>query len=151
MKKLSLAAAILATSAFAMSSAVMAASGPAVTDETVVTAHYVKPMTVIVDYSAIDFGDVYDDQDVAAVSVGAAVTGEIGETFTYGVTVTGASVTLGGTLTGVTQALDETGDAAIAFTVDIDTANLVADAEISELITVSVNYDAIAETTTTAS
>ncbi|MFT4725082.1 MAG: hypothetical protein ACI971_001871 [Colwellia sp.] len=150
MKKL-----LLATSILAMSSSAMAAN----TSETLdgqasdtlnVIAHYVTPISVTVDTATIDFGDVYTDSVISTEAVVATVVGEALETFSYTVTSDGSLALLTGDTTGSTIGfVDTTTSQALTFNVGLDTAE-VTDADVSEIITISVNYDAIADTTVTS-
>ena len=151
---------LLATSILAMSSTAMANSSTTLDDTVVsetlsVVAKYITPMTVALDTSIINFGDVYTDSVVTETSVSAYVTGELGETFTYSVVTTengtAGLVKLSGDLAGATQVFDaEVSTAAeLNFSVNLDTSKLTANTDVSETITVTVAYDAIAGTTTT--
>ncbi|MFT5559014.1 MAG: hypothetical protein ACI9RZ_001490 [Sphingobacteriales bacterium] len=146
---------LLATSILAMSATAVAAddstarmSESAKAASLTVTANYVKLLTVGLDLSAIDFGDVFTDATVTDVPVQASVTGDSGETFTYNITTTGVAVLGGDTLTGATQALTDDTPVLIDFTVGLNTATLTGD--VSETVTIDITYDAIAGGTTTA-
>jgi hypothetical protein len=152
MKKL-----LLATSLVAMSSTSIAANtsedlDATVTDAFTVTAKYVLPITVGLDKSTISFGDVWTDSVITPEAVIATVTGEANETFNYTIASSGSLVTFAGTdysltetegvefsTTATTQKLN--------FTVGLNTANAATAGTIAETITVSVNYNAIADTT----
>jgi hypothetical protein len=124
----------------------------AVTDTLTVTANYVKPMTATLNLTDIDFGDVYTDADVDAVPVTATITGEQGETFTYTISASGTGsgdIVIGGTDTGASTVAFTGGSKVLNFTVDLDNANLDANVDIASIITVSVTYDSIDDTTET--
>jgi len=144
MKKLLLAAAILVLSATAMATNTSATLDGTVTDTLTVTAHYVTPIAVTLDTGSIDFGDVYTDSVISTEPVVATVTGEESETFTYTVGSNGSLVLLTGNISGVNQPLTA-GTNALTFNVGLDAKN-VTDADVSEIVTISVNYDAIANT-----
>jgi hypothetical protein len=154
MKKLLLATSLLAMSSTAVATNTSVILDTAVTDTLTVTAKYVTPITVQLNTTAIDFGDVYTDSVITAESVQAKVTGEAGETFTYSITATGTSglVVIGGTDTsGSTVAFvtDSATTKALNFTVGLDASKLTADTDVSETVTISVAYDAIADTVVT--
>jgi hypothetical protein len=153
---------LLATSILAMSSTAMAASSDALdtakTDTLTVLAHYVTPLTMNLDQGTIDFGDVYTDSVITTENVVASLTGELNETFTYTVSSDGPLVLLDSGSTGVdvtgsstiTGALGS-GVATFNFDVGLATSALTTDdSAVSEIITVTVQYDAIAGTTTAA-
>jgi len=148
MKKLLLAAAILVLSATAMGANTSATLDTAVSETLVVTAHYVTPIAVTLDTAVIDFGDVYTDSVISPESVVATVTGEENETFSYTVASNGPLSLLTGNITGVAQPL-ASGTNSLTFNVGLDTAK-VTDADVAETVTISVKYDAIADTTVTA-
>ncbi|MFT5294406.1 MAG: hypothetical protein ACI9YH_000412 [Colwellia sp.] len=154
---------LLATSIMAMSSTAMAATSDALdsakTDTLTVLAHYVTPLTMSLDLATIDFGDVYTDSVITKENVVASLTGELNETFTYTVSSDGPLVLLDTGSTGVdisgTSVIGGTLGAGVAtfnFDVGLDTAALTAvanaDTAVSEIITVTVQYNAIAGTTT---
>ena len=151
---------LLATSILAMSSTAMANTSTVLDDETGVNsvvsviAKYITPITVALDTSIINFGDVYTDSDVTIKSVAADVKGEFGETFSYTLVTTGTSglLVLGGDTGGTSVPFDaDTSTAAeLTFTVDLDTSKLATDTDVSESITFAVFYDDIADTSTTA-
>jgi hypothetical protein len=150
---------LLATSILAMSSTAMANSSNTLDDTVVnsvvnVVAKYITPITLALDTSDIDFGDVYTDSDVTVKSVAADVEGEFGETFSYTLVTTGTSglLVLGGDTGGTSVPFDaDTSTAAeLTFTVDLDTSKLATDTDVSESITFAVFYDDIANTSTTA-
>jgi hypothetical protein len=147
MKKLLLAAAILVLSATAMATNTSVALDTAVSETLTVTAHYVTPIAVTLDTVSIDFGDVYTDSIISTEPVVATVTGEESETFTYSVASNGGEssvVLLTGNILGETQPLTA-GTNILTFNVGLDTAK-VTSADVSEIVTISVNYDAIADT-----
>ena len=149
MKKLLLATSILAISSTAMAANDSATLDGQVSDTLKVVAHYVTPISVTVDTATIDFGDVYTDSVISTEAVIATVVGEALETFSYTVTSDGDLATLDGDTTGSTIAFGDTGTSkALTFNVGLDTAK-VTDADVSEIITIAVNYDAIADTTVT--
>jgi hypothetical protein len=148
---------LLATSILAMSSAAMAATSTTVDSEKTATlnviAHYVEPLTVALDLSTIDFGDVYTDSVVAIVPVEASLTGTVGETFTYDVASDGSLAVLTGDIAGSTDSFAGdlgTGTATLNFNVGLNTANLTEDTDVDETVTITVQYNAIAGTETTA-
>ncbi len=148
MKKLFLTAAILAMSATAVGAGSTRSTvlNTAVTDSLTVTAKYVKPLTVSLDTTSIDFGDVYTDSTVATVPVVATVAGTVGETFEYTVSSNGSLVLLTGNTSGTATALG-TGTTDLTFNVGLDTANLSADTDVSEVVTIAVTYDSIDDVT----
>ncbi|MBA6295043.1 hypothetical protein [Colwellia sp. MB02u-9] len=149
MKKLLLATSILAISSTAMAANDSATLDGQVSDTLNVVAHYVTPISVTVDTATIDFGDVYTDSVISTEAVIATVVGEALETFSYTVTTDGALALLTGDTTGSAIGfVDTTTSQALTFNVGLDTAN-VTEADVSEIITISVNYDAIADTTVT--
>ncbi|ABM04753.1 hypothetical protein Ping_3053 [Psychromonas ingrahamii 37] len=144
MKKLS----ILAISIFAMSTTAMAA-----TSGTSVDGHYVIPLTINLDLSSIDFGDVWTDSIVAAESVEATVTGENGETFTYKITSKESLIkivdnynTENTTMSDPLTLADAT-PTVIPFTVGLNTSGLTENQDIDTDVTVTVIYNDIAGTT----
>jgi hypothetical protein len=151
---------LLATSILAMSATAVAVDDTAQreTDSAKsanlsVIANYVKNLTVGLDLSEINFGDVFTGATVTAVDVNASITGDAAETFAFDITTSDASgtgvIVLGGTLTGAETGL--TGDTAVVlpFTIDLDTSDIAAD--VSETVTIDITYDSIAPggTTTT--
>ena len=157
MKKLLLTATLLAAiSATAMGagSTRSAVLDTTVSDTLTVTATYVKPISVGLSLSEINFGDVYTDSNVDAVTVTATVSGTADETFTYTISSAGGIVKLSDAahldqavntpLTGTSTALGS-----LVFNVDLDTSQLVADTEVSETITINVQYDSIDDTGST--
>jgi hypothetical protein len=145
---------LLATSILAMSATAVAAddkvareSESAKSASLNVIANYVKVLTVGLDLSEIDFGDVFTGATVTPVSVTASITGDIAETFTYGVTTTGVAV-LGGTISGEGTALNDDVAVTLDFTVGLDTSTITAD--VSETVTIAITYDSIAGGGTTA-
>lgn len=145
MKKLLLTAAILMVSATSMATNTSEILDGAATDTLTITANYVKPIAVTLDKSIINFGDVYTDSVISTEAVNATVTGEAGETFSYSVTSGGDLALLTGNITGVSQAFTE-GAKTLTFNVGLKSSALTED--VSETITISVTYDAIADTTT---
>jgi hypothetical protein len=149
MKKL-----LLATSIVAMSSTALAANtseelDTAATDTLTVTANYVVPISVGLSLTAINFGDVYSDSAITAEAVTATVSGEVDETFTYSIESDGSLADIGGTNVGnETISFTETGAGTetLDFTIGLKTAGLTED--VNETVTVSVTYNAIADTTT---
>ncbi|MFT6926656.1 MAG: hypothetical protein ACJAZP_002275 [Psychromonas sp.] len=154
-KKLLLATSILAMSSTAMANTSTTLDNTVVSSDISVVAKYITPMTVKLDTSIINFGDVYTDSDVTVTNVSAYVTGELGETFTYSVVTTENGTAGLVVLTGETGGSGEEFDAdastaaELNFAVDLDTSKLIADTDVLETITVTVAYDAIADTTTT--
>nr|WP_297350180.1 hypothetical protein [uncultured Glaciecola sp.] len=158
MKKLSTVASmktlLLTTSMVAISSSAFATNtspllDSAVTDTLTVTAKYVTPIAVGLDTTSIDFGDVWSDSVISTEAVVATITGEVGETFTY--SVTGDSMLkLTGDIEGTTIAFSDITTKALTFNVGLDVSGAATGTTISETITISVNYDAIADTTVTS-
>lgn len=148
MKKLLLLAAILALSSTAMATNTSTLLDSAKTATLSVSAHYVEPLAVSLNLSAIDFGDVYTDSAISTEAVIATVTGTDGETFSYTVNSNGSLVLLTGNISGTNQAF-VTGSSTLTFNVGLDTANLVENEDVSETVTISVQYESIADTTTT--
>jgi hypothetical protein len=151
---------LLATSILAMSSTAMANSSGTLDDETGVNsvinvvAKYITPITVGLNLTDIDFGDVYTDSDVTVQNIAADVKGEFGETFTYSIAASGTAglLVIAGTDTGgtgVAFTADTSTAAELNFTVDLDTSKLTPDTDVSETVTFTVYYDAIADTGTT--
>jgi hypothetical protein len=150
MKKLLLAASILATSSSAMATNTSPLLDTAVTDTLTVTAKYVTPIAVTLDTTAIDFGDVWSDSVISTEVVVATVVGEAGETFTYSVTGD-AMVLLTGDIAGTATAfVSSTTTQALTFNVGLDTTAAATGTTVNETVTVSVIYDAIADTVKTA-
>ncbi|MFT4993003.1 MAG: hypothetical protein ACI965_000019 [Paraglaciecola sp.] len=150
MKKLLLATSILTISSAAIAANTSTELDSAETDTITVTAKYVIPITVTLDTATIDFGDVWTDSVISAETVVATVVGEAAETFSYSVTATNPIIILGGNIVGSTQGfVTSTTTQALTFTVDLDTANAATATSVSETVTISVVYDAIANTTRT--
>ncbi len=150
MKKLLLATSLVAISSSAIAANTSVLLDTAVTDTLTVTAKYVTPIAVGLDTSTIDFGDVWTDSVIDTEAVVATVTGEIGETFTYSVETDGTLAQLTGDIAGTTvEFLTSDTTQVLNFTVGLNTANAATAGTISETIIVSVNYDAIADTTRT--
>jgi hypothetical protein len=150
MKKLLLATSLVAISSSAIAANTSVLLDTAVTDTLTVTAKYVTPIAVGLDTSTIDFGDVWKDSIIDTEAVVATVTGEIGETFTYSVVTDGTLAQLTGDITGTTvDFVTSDTTQVLNFNVGLNTANAATAGTISETITVSVNYDAIADTTRT--
>jgi hypothetical protein len=160
MKKLFLATPkklLLATSILAMSSTAIAATSALVdsakTDTLTVTAHYVEPLTMSLDLATINFGDVWTDSVVTAETVTASLTGTTGETFDYDITTDGSLVLLDGAALALSGSSSITGlvgsgVGSVSFTVGLDTSLLTEDVDVTEVVTVSVQYNDIAGTTT---
>ncbi|MBA6328529.1 hypothetical protein H4J46_11340 [Colwellia sp. MB02u-6] len=149
MKKLLLATSILAFSSTAMAANTSDTLDGKESDTLSVIAHYVTPISVALDTTTIDFGDVFTDSEISTEAVVATVVGEADETFTYSVTSDGDLALLTGDTTGSTVTFGDTGTSkALTFNVGLDTGK-VTDADVSEVITIAVNYDAIADTTVT--
>jgi hypothetical protein len=148
---------LVATSILAMSTTALATSSAkldtAVKKTLSVAAHYVVPLTASLSVGTIDFGDVWTDSDVPVVNVLASLTGENAETFSYSVKTTNNSsrslVLLTGDILGEADATDvfAEGVATLNFSVGLAT-NLLTDADdtVTETVTLSVIYDAIAPT-----
>jgi hypothetical protein len=149
MKKL-----LLATSIVAMSSTALAANtstllDTAVTDDLLVTAKYVVPIAVGLDTTSINFGDVWLDSEISTEPVIATVTGEAGESFSYSVSAD-LMVELTGDTTGNFVEFGTAGEVtkALTFNVGLNTSGAATGSIVSETVTISVNYDAIADTVT---
>lgn len=150
MKKLLLAASILAMSSSAMAANTSPLLDTAVTDSLTVTAKYVTPIAVTLDTTAIDFGDVWSDSVISTEEVVATVVGEAGETFTYSVTGDDM-VLLTGDIEGTATAfVSSTTTQALTFNVGLDTSAAATGTTVDEIVTISVIYDAIADTVKTA-
>jgi hypothetical protein len=148
MKKL-----LLATSMVAMSSMVLAANtspllDTAVTDTLTVTAKYVTPIALGLDTSTINFGDVWSDSVISTEPVIATVTGEAGETFTYSVTADAMVLLTGSTGGAGVSFVDTTTTQALTFNVGLNPGAATTGTLVNEIVTFSVNYDAIADTET---
>jgi hypothetical protein len=148
MKKL-----LLVTSMVAMSSTALAANtspllDTAVTDTLTVTAKYVTPIAVGLDTSTIDFGDVWSDSVISTEPVIATVTGEAGETFTYSVTADAMVLLTGSTGGTAVSFVDTTTTQALTFNVGLNPDAATTGTLVNEIVTFSVNYDAIADTDT---
>ena len=156
MKKL-----LLATSIVAMSSTAIAANTSSeldakVTDTLSVVAKYVTPITIALDTTEINFGDVYTDSAIDVKGVVASVAGEAGETFTW--EIKASSIILitdapdssikNTSFTGTTFGTVTDTGIDIAFNVGLDTS-AVTTSDVSETITFEVVYDAIADTAVT--
>ncbi|MFT5559013.1 MAG: hypothetical protein ACI9RZ_001489 [Sphingobacteriales bacterium] len=149
---------LLATSILAMSATAIAAddstarmSESAKAASLTVTANYVKLLTVELDLSAIDFGDVFTGATVTDIPVTASITGDAAETFTYAITTSdGGVAVLASTagLTGTDTVLKGDEAVTIPFTVGLDTSSITGD--VSETVTIDITYDSIAGGTTTA-
>lgn len=151
MKKLLLATSIVAISSTAFATNTSSTLDSAVTDSLSVVANYVEPITVALNLTEINFGDVYTDSAITPEAVTATVSGEANETFSYTIESDGLLAVIAGTDTGGSLVgFTETGltTEILNFTIGLDTANVTA-ADVSETVTVSVNYDAIADTSTT--
>ena len=149
-KKLLLASSIVAMSSTAIAANTSALLDTAVTDTLTVTAKYVTPIAVSLNTTIIDFGDVWNDSIIDVETVIATVTGEAGETFTYSVTADPMIVLDGDTGAG-SVAFGIAGEVtkALTFTVGLNTAAAATATTVAETVTISVNYDAIADTSVT--
>ncbi len=146
MKKLLLATSLVAISSSAIAANTSVLLDTAVTDTLTVTAKYVTPIAVGLDTSTIDFGDVWTDSNIDTEAVVATVTGEIGETFTYSVETDGTLALITGDFTGSEIGFSSDTTQALTFEVGLDTSAASTAGTISEIITVEVKYDAIADT-----
>jgi hypothetical protein len=152
MKKL-----LLVTSIVAISSTALAAGNSstklddAKTQSLNVIAKYVTPIAVGLDTTEINFGDVWSDSDIPEVDVTATVTGEAGETFTYSVSSDGP-VELSGNTDGTAVSFGTEGEVtkSLTFNVGLNTEEAATGTLVDEIVTISVNYDAIADTTVTS-
>ena len=147
MKKLLLAASIVALSAPAMASSIQLDNEKEATLK--VIAHYVEPLTVELAFTVIDFGDVYTDSEVGTVPVLTELAGEPLEEYSYKISSDGDYATLENK--SGTGAFGVDGKGEFYFVVGLDTKDLTEDQNVSETVTVSVTYSAIATTTTTKS
>jgi hypothetical protein len=145
MKKLLLATSLVAISSTAIATNTSSKLDDAVAETLTVDAKYVTPLTLVLDTSTIDFGDVFTDSAITAETVTATINGEAGETFTYTIVSSGEKVTL--TDSGETLDFAATTEQTLSFDVGLDTENL-DDAVISETITFTVQYNDIADTDT---
>lgn len=136
MKKLLLAASILALSATAMG------AGDSATDTLKVSANYITPITVALDTDTIDFKDVYVGSAADVQTVVANLTGETGENFSYNVTTDNTGIQF--TNASGTGKI-ENGTATFNFGVDMDRSQNRADIT-DQLVTVTVNYTSIDST-----
>lgn len=139
MKKLLLAASILALSVTAM------ATGETATDTLTVSANYITPITVTLDTDTIDFKDVYVGSASNEQTVVASLTGETGESFSYAVTTEDTGIQFTGA-TGTGTIAD--GTATFNFGVDMDRSQNREDIT-NQLVTVTVNYTSIDSTVVT--
>jgi hypothetical protein len=150
MKKLLLATSIVAMSSTALASSKTTLDG-AVTDTLSVIANYVVPITVGLSLTAIDFGDVHTDSIITPEAVTATVVGEANETFTYTIASSGDLALIAGTdgagASGVGFTETDNVTKELNFTIGLDAKNVTV-ADVTETITVSVTYDAIADTST---
>jgi hypothetical protein len=148
MKKLLLATSLVAISSTAIAANTSPLLDTAVTDTLTVTAKYVTPIAVGLDTTFINFGDVWLDSVISTEPVIATVTGEAAETFSYDVTAD-AMVLLTGDITGDLVAFGIAGEVtkALTFNVGLDTSLAATGTTVNETVTISVVYDAIADTT----
>lgn len=154
MKKLLLAATLLASiSATAMATNTSVLLDSAKSASVTVSAHYVKPLEITLDLATINFGDVYTDSVISDETVTATITGTQGETFTYTVSTNGSLVKINGGVAGATYNGAQTGFTGgtvdLTFDVGLNTAGLSTDTDVSEIVTMTVTYDSIADTSTT--
>ena len=147
MKKLLLAASIVALSAPAMASSIQLDNEKEATLK--VIAHYVEPLTVELAFTVIDFGDVYTDSEVGTVPVLTELAGEPLEEYSYKISSDGDYATLD-KISG-TGAFGENGKGEFYFVVGLDTKDLTKDQDVEETVTVSVTYSGIAGITTKGS
>ncbi|GAC30707.1 hypothetical protein [Brumicola pallidula] len=144
MKKLLLASSILAISSTAIAANTSPLLDTAVTDTLTVTAKYVTPLALGLDTSTINFGDVFTDSVIDVETVLATINGEAGETFTYTIASDGDNVTLSDA--GSTLDFADTTEQTLSFDVGLNTTDMT-DADTSEIVTFTVKYNAIADTT----
>lgn len=144
MKKLLLAAAILAISATAMG----VEPGNTATASLTVSANYIVPITVALDVNTVNFKDVYVGSDANAKTVNATITGESGEAFNYSVTTTSnKGVIISGGSGTITDGISGTGTVAngvanFDFGIDVDRSS-VKDDIVNQNIVVTVEYSSI--------
>lgn len=149
MKKLLLATSLVAMSSTAIAENTSTKLDSVVTDALTVSAKFVKPIELALDVTTINFGDVWDDSSITVEPVVATVTGEADETFTYSIATDGAFVDITGdgsagdskvgfTTTGTTQTIN--------FNVGLILTAFATNTDVSEIVTFTVNYDAIADT-----
>jgi hypothetical protein len=150
MKKL-----LIATSILAMSSTAIAATDETrntdstTNDSLTVDATYVETLAVTLSLTAIDFGEIFTDATVDDVAVTANIAGDKEEPFEYTIATSGSIVTLDGGTVNLTGSQNLVGGAStITFQVNVD-SSLVTETFAQETITTTVNYTAIAGTTTT--
>lgn len=145
MKKL-----LLAASVFTLSTSAMATSDELsnVKQATLrVIAQYIQPLTVRLDLTEIDFGDVYTDSELSDIDVNTTLTGEPEETYEYSIASNGQRTVLRNTQG--TGTFNMSGVDTFLFSVNLDTTNLIPDEELVEVVTVYVNYNEIASPSTT--
>ncbi|MFT5559948.1 MAG: hypothetical protein ACI9RZ_002436 [Sphingobacteriales bacterium] len=150
MKKL-----LIATSILAMSSTAIAATDDKrntdsiTTDSLTVDATYVETLAVSLSLDTIDFGEIFTGATVDNVLVTANVSGDGAEPFAYKVETSGSIVTLDGGTADLAGTGDlSTGTGSFTFNVNVKSDD-VTDTFAQETITTTVNYTAIAGTTTT--
>jgi hypothetical protein len=149
MKKLLLATSMIAMSSTAFAENTAADLDSAATDTLTVTAKYVTPIAVGLNTLTINFGDVWTTSDVDTVPVIATVTGEAGETFTYSVTSSAPVILTGDTSSESPEAFLTTDTTqAFTFNVGLNTSSAETAGTVDETVTISVEYNAIAGTTT---
>jgi hypothetical protein len=150
MKKLLLATSIVAMSSTALAENTAADLDSAVSDSLTVTAKYVTPIAVGLDTSTINFGDVWKTSTVETVLVTATVTGEANESFAYSVSTTGPVELFGAATGGSEVSVDflDTTTQSLTFNVGLIESEALTAGTVTENVTISVKYNAIADTTT---
>jgi|TARA_B110000902_G_scaffold177644_1_gene201429 hypothetical protein len=144
MKKL-----LLAASVFTLSTSAMATSDELlnVKEATLrVIAHYIQPLTVKLNLTEIDFGDVYTDSVLTDIEVNTLLTGEPSETYEYKIQSNGVTTVLKNTQGTGTFNMD--GFDNFLFFVNLNTTNLTPDQDLMEIVSVYVNYNEIASPST---
>jgi hypothetical protein len=149
MKKLLLATSIVAMSSTALAESPAADLDSAATDTLSVTAKYVTPIAVGLDTTTINFGDVWINSERSTKPVIATVTGEAGETFTYSVSSSLPVQLTGDIGSEASETFSTTGTTqTFTFNVGLDTSGAETAGTVDETVTISVEYNAIAGTTT---
>jgi hypothetical protein len=149
MKKLLIAASIVAMSSTAIAATDTQRNTDSTTsDSLTVDATFVKTLSVSLSLTAIDFGEVFTGATVQGVDVLATVSGENDEPFTFTIATSGSIVTLNDQTANLSDTLTLiSGESQIGFRVNLD-SSLITEAFVQETITTTVNYTAIAGTTT---
>jgi hypothetical protein len=144
MKKLLLAASVFTLSTSAMATSQVLSNVKIASLE--VIAHYIKPLTVKLNLTTINFGDVYSDSVVSDIEVSTLLTGEPSETYEYTIKSNGGKTVLSNTKG--TGTFNMNGVDTFLFFVNLDTKNLIPDQDLMETVSVYVNYNEIAPPST---